>query len=87
MIRTRTGSVALRTRLHLPQFTNRDAEVMLDVEIYPFGSRHGVFHQSRLRPLSSQQWKSASNSLRLGYAPYSGSIRVHVRGNSACVPP
>jgi hypothetical protein len=34
VIRTRTGSVALRTRFHLPVCTNPSAEMMLDGDVY-----------------------------------------------------
>ncbi len=53
VIRTRAGSVALRTRFHLPVFTNRGAEMMLDGEIYRLEAgavyfvNHGCVHSAR----------------------------------------
>jgi hypothetical protein len=53
VIRTRAGSVAMRTRFHLPVFTNSDAEMMLDGEIYRlevgtvYFVNHGCVHSAR----------------------------------------
>jgi hypothetical protein len=53
VIRTRAGSVALRTRFHLPVFTNPGAEMMLDGEIYRLDAgtvyfvNHGCVHSAR----------------------------------------
>jgi hypothetical protein len=52
VIHTRSGSVALRTRFHLPIFTNPDAEMMLDGEIYRLEAgtvyfvNHGCVHSA-----------------------------------------
>lgn len=52
VIRTHAGSVALRTRFHLPVFTNPDAEMMLDGEVYRLEEgtvyfvNHGCVHSA-----------------------------------------
>jgi aspartyl/asparaginyl beta-hydroxylase len=52
VILTRGGSVALRTRFHLPVFTNVDAELMLDGEIFSLEAgvvyfvNHGCVHSA-----------------------------------------
>jgi hypothetical protein len=53
VIRTRAGSVALRTRFHLPICTNPGAEIMLDGDIYRlevgtvYFVNHGCVHSAR----------------------------------------